>query len=342
MKIYTKVSFYNPKGELARRLGVLGFLSSGYERVFECFAGGGVRTVMYSLYGGAKDIWANEGNRGAFCELRINLLINDIKNVKTFRRDIFTLSLELAKDGLSFEFVDVDPFGSPSKFLPYVFLLSKPGSMIYITSTDMPTLVGKRGKESLRLYGTYIPRFPFYPEVGLRALIYKVWNVASSFDMGVEPIFYLYEGYAYRLLVKVLKKPNAENIGFIQMCKVCGYFGVDSLPRGICEMCGGENLISGNIWMGKIKDNIFISKMLNFAEKLGWDDAEKFLKRLLEELDIPLYYELSSMKLRFTPKAKELIKKIKELGYSASLTTFSNTGIKTNMPFKEFVGLLIS
>lgn len=342
MKIYTRVSFYNPKGELARKLGVLGFLSSGYKNVFECFAGGGVRTVMYSLYGGAKEIWANEGNRDAFCELRINILLNHVKNVKTFCRDIFDLSLELANKGLSFEFVDVDPFGSPSKILPYVFLIVKPSSMLYITSTDMPTLVGKRGKESLRLYGTYIPRFPFYPEVGLRALIYKVLDVATSFGMGIEPMFYLYEGYAYRLLVKVLKKPNTENIGFIHMCKICGYFCVDSLPRGLCEICGGENLISGNIWIGKVKDNEFVSKMLNFAEKLGWDDAKGFLIRLLKELDLPLYYELSSMKLKFMPKIRGLIKRIKSLGYSASLTTFSNTGIKTDMPFKEFVELLIS
>jgi tRNA G26 N,N-dimethylase Trm1 len=70
MKLYIKEGFYNPKGELARRLGVLAFLASSSDEVFEAFAGSGVRTVMYGVFGRARKIWANEGTGGSSASLR--------------------------------------------------------------------------------------------------------------------------------------------------------------------------------------------------------------------------------------------------------------------------------
>ncbi len=336
MKLYIRKGFYNPGGNLARRLGVLGFIASSTDEVFEAFGGSGVRTVMYGVFGKAKKIWTNEGNRKTFCELRANVLINSLENVTLTNLDIFRLCLNLAKDGKKFKFLDVDPFGSPSKYLPYILLLAKPGSFLYITSTDLPTLVGNRRGDDWRLYGTYIPKIPLYPEIGIRALIYRVWSVASSLGMGIRVLFYLFERYAYRVFFQLLDKPNVKDLGFAYYCKNCGNFGIEERIRGICEVCGKGLTYSGNTWIGKLKDEEFLKNMLEISRKMGWKDAEIYILELLDEPDIPLYYELSTLGLSRIPKRDKIIKVLRDSGFIAGKTTFSSTGIKSNAPLKDF------
>jgi len=340
MKLYIGKGFYNPKAELARKLGVLGFLESSSDEVFEAFGGIGVRTVMYGIFGRAKKIWANEGNRRIFCELRANILINSIDNVILTNQDIFRLCLKLANEGKKFKFLDVDPFGSPSKYLPYVFLLVKPGSFLYLTSTDMPTLVGNRKGDDWRIYGTYIPKIPIYPEMGLRALIYKVWNVASSLGMGIRVMFYLFERYAYRVFFQFTDSPNTDDLGFAYYCKNCGNFGVERRVKGICENCGKILTYSGNTWIGKLKDGEFLRKMFEASVEMGWEDAKRYISNLLEEPDLPFYYELSSLRVARIPRRDKIIGVLRDMGFVAGKTTFSSTGIKSNIRFKDFVTLI--
>jgi len=335
MKLYIKEGFYNPKGELARKLGVLAFLASSSDEVFEAFAGSGVRTVMYGVFGRARKIWANEGNRRVFCELKANVLISYLDNVILTNSDIFRLSLKLSNEGKKFKFLDVDPFGSPSKYLPYVFLLVEPGSFLYLTSTDMATLVGNRRGDDWRLYGTYIPKIPLYPEMGLRALIYKVWNIASSLGMGIRVLFYLFERYAYRVFFQFTDSPNVDEVGFAYYCKNCGNFGVGKKFIGVCENCWGNLTYSGNTWIGRLKDNRFLSNMLAFSD--NWEDAREYISELLEEPDLPFYYELSALRLERIPKRDMIISALRERGFVAGRTTFSKTGIKSDAPIGELI-----
>jgi len=70
MKLYIKEGFYNPKGELARKLGVLAFLASSSDDVFEAFAGSGVRTVMYGVLEGQEKFGLTRETGGSYASLR--------------------------------------------------------------------------------------------------------------------------------------------------------------------------------------------------------------------------------------------------------------------------------
>ncbi len=340
MRFYHQKSFYNPKAQLSRELGVVSFIASESENLFEVFAGGGSRTVMYSIFARPTEMYSNEASRSALCELKANIIINGIKNVKLFNEDIFKLSSVLYLEGKRFDFIDLDPFGSPSPYLPYIFLTVKEGTYIYITSTDMPTLAGKRKAYGFKLYGTYIPYMPFYPEVGLRALLYKLQSVAMEFSYTIDPLFFLYEGYAYRLLIRVGRFKGYPPLGFIYRCPNCGNYGVSKEPKGRCELCGSENESSGNIWIGRLKSQGFLTKMLDIAEELGFEKAKDFIKRALSEEDFPLYCELRSLHLRMMPRVSYVIKKLRERGFKSSRTMFSPTGIKTDAPFEEIMKVL--
>jgi len=319
---------------------VVSFIVSQSENLFESFAGGGSRTVMYSIFAKPKEIYSNEANRSSLCELKANIIINDIENVRIFNEDIFKLCAILYLEGKRFDFIDLDPFGSPSPYLPYIFLIVKEGTYIYITSTDMPTLAGRRKAYGFKLYGTYIPYMPFYPEVGLRALLYKLQSVAMEFSYSIDPLFFLYEGYAYRLLIRVEKFKDYPPLGFIYRCPRCGNYGVSNKPKGICDLCGGENESSGNIWIGKLKSQGFLTEMLHIAEKLGFEKARSFIKMALDEEDIPLYCELRSLHLKTMPRVSHVIEKLREKGFKSSRTIFSPTGIKTDAAFEELMKVL--
>jgi tRNA G26 N,N-dimethylase Trm1 len=57
----------------------------------------------------------------------------------------------------------------------------------------------------------------------------------------------------------------------------------------------------------------------------------------LEEPDLPFYYELSTFRLERIPKRDRIISALRERGFVAGRTTFSKTGIKSDVPIGEFI-----
>jgi len=54
----------------------------------------------------------------------------------------------------------------------------------------------------------------------------------------------------------------------------------------------------------------------------------------LEEPDLPFYYELSTL------KRDRIISALREMGFVVGRTTFSKTGIKSDVPIGEFVRII--
>jgi len=68
-----------------------------------------------------------------------------------------------------------------------------------------------------------------------------------------------------------------------------------------------------------------------------WEDAKEYISELLEEPDLPFYYELSTLRLERIPKRDRIISALRERGFVAGRTTFSKTGIKSDAPMGEFI-----
>ncbi|NPB03359.1 MAG: hypothetical protein GXO39_02955 [Thermotogae bacterium] len=341
---FPRKAFRNPKGETARRLGVLAAKVLNVETMFEAFAGGGSRTLLYAshLWPKLKLLHANEGNRGFLCELLYDYLSKGLPThiLRLSVRDFATDWSFFVCNHEPYDWVDLDPFGSPSPFLIGALSLTKVNGYLYITATDTPTLAGRRPGDSVRLYNIHIPPWDTYGEVGARALTYYVWSIANSFGKHITPLFLYYEKYAYRLLIRLGDKRDARNIGYIQRCKECGQYLKSSKPLAVCLKCGGENEIFGPTWVGPLKKKEVLTIMEEEAHIIGWNEVARTLRWLRQEIDVPMFYSLSSLKLHRMPSVREVVRILREAGFEASRTQFDPTGIKTDASPLEFLPLL--
>jgi len=332
-------AFYNPKAEVARGLGILAARVARPLSIFETFAGGGTRTLLYARYVQPTIHHVNEGHRGFLCELLHNYFENALPTdgLRITVSDFLTEGHGFVCEGLKYDWVDLDPFGSPSPFLAMALGLVKSGGYVYITSTDTATLSGKRRGDDVRLYGVALRPWETYAEMGARALIYSVWNAANNLNLHIRPVFVYYEGYAYRLLVRVRDRRNPEGVGFVQRCKGCGTYSVSVRAKGVCGVCGGENELVGPLWTGALYDRGFLRRMFDEAKTLGWRKEQKVLKKMIEEVDVPMYYPLDAFRFGRMPSPSYVVKVLRKAGFKASRTQFHPGAVKTDAPRPEIV-----
>ncbi|NPA79869.1 MAG: hypothetical protein GXO29_02305 [Thermotogae bacterium] len=332
-----RLSFHNPKGETARRLGVLAAKVLGVRSLFEAFAGGGSRTLLYARHLSLRRHHVNEGNRRFLCELLYRYLREELP------ADTLTLSVEdfltgwrrFACSGERYDWVDLDPFGSPSPYLVGALSLVRPGGFIYITSTDTATLAGRRRGDDVRLYGIPLRGWESHAELGARTLIYTVWSAANHLNMYARPLFTYYEGYAHRLLVQVEDRRRAEGIGYVHRCSGCGTYFTAERPESACPVCGEEAKAVGPLWIGPLYDRALLREMESVARNLKWKKALKSLRLIGGEVDAPMYYILSDLRLPSTPSVRSVVRRLREGGYEASRTQFHPGAVKTNAPAPE-------
>ncbi len=335
-------AFYNPKAEVARGLGILAARVARPLSIFETFAGGGTRTLLYAKYVRPETHHVNEGHRGFLCELLHNYLENNLPTdgLRITVSDFLTDGQRFVCEGFRYDWVDLDPFGSPSPFLSTALSLVRPGGYAYITSTDTATLSGKRKGDDVRLYGVALRPWKTYAEMGARALVYSVWNTASALNLSVSPVFVYYEGYAYRLLVRVMDRRSPEGVGFVQRCRECGTYSVSVRAKGTCSVCGGENEVVGPLWTGTLYDRDFLRNMLDEAKTLGWRKEEKALRKVIEEIDVPMYYPLDSFRFGRTPSPSRVVKLLRKAGFKASRTQFHPGAVKTDATVPQILTVL--
>ncbi len=337
-------AFYNPRAEVARGLGVLAARVLGVRSIFETFAGGGIRTLLYAKYVRPELHHINEGHRGFLCELLHNYLAEGLptEGLRLTVSDFLTGWGEFACEGIRYDWVDLDPFGTPSPFLVGALSLVRPGGYLYVTSTDTATLSGKRRGEDVRLYGVALRPWEAYAEMGARALIYTVWSAANSLNLHVRPLFVYYERYAYRLLVRVGERRRAEGIGFLHRCKVCGTYSVSPKAKGVCEACGGDLEGVGPVWIGPLYDPALLRAMEEEAEGMGWEREGRAIRRMRGEVPVPMYYVLTDLRLPQTPSVRRVVRSLREAGFKASRTQFHPGAVKTDATRPELLMHLIT
>ncbi len=313
-------------------MGVLAARVLGVRSILETFAGGGVRTLLYAMYVKPEIHHLNEGHRGFLCELFHNYLAAGLPTdgLRLTVSDFLTEWGRFACEGLMYDWVDLDPFGTPSPFLVGALSLVNPGGYLYITSTDTATLSGRRRGEDVRLYGVALRPWETHAEMGARALIYAVWSVANGLNLHIRPLFLYYEGYAYRLLVRVEDRRRAEGIGFLHRCKVCGTYSASTKAEGACGVCGGEEEVVGPVWVGPLYDPALLGAMEEEAKRLGWEKERRAIRKMRGEVSVPMYYVLTDLRLPRTPPVRRVVGVLRRAGFKASRTQFHPGAVKTD------------
>ncbi len=330
--------FYNP--EMAKQRDITICSLSAFQKrvkrnlsVCDPLAGSGVRGIrILKEVKNVDEVVFNDVGSDSVKLIKKNLKLNK-KKATVCNKDARILLLE---NRSAFDFIDIDPFGSPVKYLDIAPFAIKHGGLFASTATDMGALAGSFPSTCLRRYGIRVARTDFYLELGIRVLITTIQQAFSRHESGFMPL--LSHSAHYFRVIGLVEKNRAsadriiKNIGFVSYCKRCLWkvFEIEKM----CGNCKSKTDVIGPIWLGKIQDDDFVKSVLIEGEK------RKFKIKISEEIDAPFYYEIGTVgkiyKKQF-PAIEKILGNLKSSGFKASRSSLCPTGIKTDAGIKDFV-----
>ncbi len=337
--------FYNPRARLGRDLGVLAMRveATRLERpleVLELMAAAGLRTRRYLTEAPVAHMLVNDANDEAYRLLQHEL--KDDPRVEVRHELAQRLLCQLYLEDRRFDWVDLDPFGTPAPFVPYVTGVIRWEGLFYVTATDAPVLCGAQRGEALKSYDAVSALGRECHEFGLRILIGFLMRRFVQANMYGVPLFSLFDGYCWRVLLRVFKGTRGfptENLGFIAQMPDGEYRAtLAGVPAPLNTELKPSNTVRwiGPLWLGALHDHGFLSEMFRSAKEDYFAYAKRVIARMHRELDeIPIVYNLSGLADRLeksVPSTRQAIQFLRERGYRASGVHHAGNAVRTDAP----------
>lgn len=339
-------TFYRPQSQIGRDLGLLAAaiykVDTDRLRVLDAMTACGVRALRYVLESQADWVWANDANPEVNGILSQNLSAYlEPNSYQITYQDANRVFFDCYQRQDYYDLVDVDSFGSPAPYLSTSLWATKIGGLLYLTSTDGRTSSGHEPEKSLQVYGAYARWHPALHEQGLRLLIGSTLQQANSKGLSIQPIFSLFNGQVYRVMVRVLANPGSElkHYGFLGYCHQCGHYETVSwrkLSRAVCHHhTAPEPLtLSGPMWLGPLHNRPMLQRMEQLAQQWHWLERVQLLQTMQAEAELPPYFfglgEIGRRGKMDPPARDRLIQLLQAQGYQASPTHINAQAIKTN------------
>ncbi|WP_297504931.1 tRNA (guanine(10)-N(2))-dimethyltransferase [Thermococcus sp.] len=357
-RIYDAPVFYNPIMALNRDISVLalGVLKPG--TVLDALSATGIRGIRYALETPAEEVWLNDINPDAFNLILKNVRLNlglegkplgekrvAFEGEKRVVANLDDANRLMAEKFRHFDFLDLDPFGSPVEFLDTALRSVKRRGVLAVTATDTGVLCGAYRHACRRKYLAEPIRGELCHEAGLRILIATVVRYAAKYDLGVEVLLAYYRDHYFRAFLRLKSgarkaDESLSNLGYLRQ-DANGRFEYETtfLPE--------KPSAYGPLWLGPLKTQEFVDEMLNLAgaHPLSHRKTLPFLETLAGELDIPFHYDTHALARRNNLQVGKLagiIEALRERGYRATRTHFSPMAVKTDAPFEDVLEVLKS
>jgi tRNA (guanine26-N2/guanine27-N2)-dimethyltransferase len=317
--------FYNPVMKLNRDVSVLLLQCFGKKnmQIGSPLAGSGVREIRFFKElkkGIVKSIAVNDYSLEAVKSIKKNLVLNKIKsdNIKIFNKDANLFLLESS----GFDYIDIDPFGSPNPFLDSAVKRLGRGGILAVTATDAAALTGTYPEACKRKYWANPLLNYMMHEIGIRILIRKVQLIGAQYEKALKPLYSYYFEHYFRVFFICEKGKKAADEIINQH---------------------GEFLEAGPMWLGGLWDEKLASKI----EKLNKDKKnDRFFGIIKDESKVNSvgFYDVTEIakkyKLSVLPKKDDIIRKIKVEGFLASETHFRENSIRSTISEKDLVKIL--
>jgi tRNA (guanine26-N2/guanine27-N2)-dimethyltransferase len=297
--------FYNPLMALNRSISVLVLknIPNKNMQIGLPLAGTGIRGIRLLKElpkNKIKFIYFNDNSKNAVNIIKKNLRLNKIKSkIKVFNKDANLFILE----NRGFDYIDIDPFGTPNPFLDSAVKALSRNSVLAVTATDTAPLAGTYPAACRRKYWASPKLDSNMHETGLRILIRKIQLIAAQYEKALTPALSYYHEHYFRVFFRCEK-------GKIKVDNIINQHGMFNN--------------AGPLWLGKLWDCRLVNQIAKQTEL-------KIIKTISQEckintigfIDIHKFCKKHKLKI---PKTEVLLKKI-----NASQTHFSPTGIRTNI-----------
>ena len=337
--------FYNPKMKLNRDLSVLFLSVIKPKTVVDALSASGIRGIRYYVeVGGIERLILNDKNPLAVELINENVKRNNVVAEVT-NRDANSLLYEIKAD-----YIDIDPFGSPSPFILSAINAVKNKGYVAFTATDLSALECSSKFSARRKYDLICEKLSFSKELGIRGLIAKVIREASILKKAAYPIFSFYHEYYYRVLFRVEKgaKKADELLNkqkYYYECPNCGFREIDeNLEKKKCPRCNTDMKVYGPAWSESLWDIDFLTKLRENLKNFDYLENYEIIRKLLDTIYEESKYKAPYYRIDFLasrtksniPKKEELIKCLGE----ATNTHFDYRGIKTNRELDEITSCI--
>jgi tRNA (guanine26-N2/guanine27-N2)-dimethyltransferase len=349
--------FYNPLMEFNRDLAVLALQT--YQKmvkreisVCEPLAGCGIRGIRFAKeVEGVRKVVMNDINPEAAKLAEFNVERNKLaRRVIVVNEDANLLLARYAAPRRRFDFIDVDPFGSPVPYMDSAIRALRNGGLLALTATDLAPLCGVHPKACVRKYGGKPLRTEYSHELAVRLLAGCLVIMAAKHDVGFQIVF-SHSTYnharVYALASYGAKQADSSvrKMGYILHCFNCFHRetseGLTPTLKRKCPSCGSNMSIAGPLWLGKLWIKEFHISMRRLAEEKKLKNQKrilKFLSLIENEMNAPAtYYVVDKICDRFNlsvPSLYETIEALREAGFQATRSHFNSKAFRTNAPAK--------
>jgi len=345
--------FYNPAMALNRDLAVLSL--QAYQRLekrelvaCEPLGGCGVRGIRLAKeVEGVCRVVINDISSQATTLTEFNVKLNNlVDRVSVANEDANLLLSRHAAPRKRFDYVDVDPFGSPVTYIDSALRAVRNGGLVALTATDMAPLCGVHPKACIRKYGGKPLRTEYCHELAVRLLVGCLAWMAPKHEIGINPVF-SYSDYnyvrTYALTSYGAKQADKsiQDMGFVFHCFSCFHreslMGLTSPLKRNCPECGSKLQVAGPLWLGSLWDEKFCGKLSNEAKARNLPNKARILNLLTliaNEIDAPItYYAIDKLCDKFNLPVPSLSKVFNELekgGFQAVPTHFNRKAVRTD------------
>ncbi len=336
--------FYNPDMKLNRDICVLLLKSLPSElKIADILAGTGIRSIRLLKElpkERIKSIDINDSNPCAAKLIKKNLQLNKTKNKKTAVHCKDANEFLIESNG--FNYIDIDPFGSPNPFLDNSIRRLAREGILAVTATDTSALAGSHPGSCQRKYWATPLRNELMHEIGIRILIRKVQLIGAQYEKALVPIFchstlhYLRVYFACQKSKKTVDEVLKQH-GYLLYCRKCAARKESRYNKDTC--CSNIMDYAGPLWQGEIWNRELVGNMYKLVDTNN-KELTKIIITIRNESNIPEvgFYSLPALCERLkisVPKQDKIIQKILQQGKKAAPTHFAPESIRSDVCLKD-------
>lgn len=328
--------FFNEQMAFNRDVSVMFLCAVGRElTVADAMTATGSRAVRIANEVKGTQVTANDISPDTIPYIEANISMNNLQNCVASNRNLHSLFADE-----TFDYVDLDPFGSPVPFIQSAILGCRKKGILAITATDTAPLAGAHAPKCRRRYQSEPVRGYMCHEGGLRILMCSIARELAKFDRGMKPLLSFYADHYFRTYIQI--EEGAEKAD--RMMDQLGYmeYNMETLERSTSKHYDSIHKY-GPFWLGPLHDQEFVSRM-DATGMAAEKRCRKYLDLWKNELDTEVFVydmsELSSYIKKSPAKLSDFIELLNAHG-KASPTHICPTSFKTDLPLKDVLSLYI-
>jgi tRNA (guanine26-N2/guanine27-N2)-dimethyltransferase len=233
----------------------------------------------------------------------------------------------------AFDYVDLDPYGTPEPFLAAALAAIAPGGLLAVTATDTRVLAGAQAGVAERRYGGRPVRGRLGPESGLRLLLALVARRAGEGGLAIIPRLAYVGDHHVRAYVTVRSPPADAGALPVATIDPATWTG-PTVPAGP---------LYGPLWLGALFDPVLVESLALPATPADPRRAARTIEVLRKEcrVDVPFYYETNvlarELRLAEPPSPSALIDALVRRGYRAAPTHARPGAFRTDATHDQVV-----